>query len=561
MRINNNIMAMNTHRQLGMNSAAGAKSVEKLSSGFRINRAGDDAAGLAISEKMRAQIRGLNQASRNSQDSISLIQTAEGAVNETHAILQRMRELAVQSANDTNVDVDREQIQQEMNQLTTEVNRIGNTTEFNTMKLLNGDRGKTVNDGATATSALKAGTVNVAAAVSGYTTSGDTSLKDAVGEITIVAGEYLSAAGTTTGDRTIDIVKTASGYDVTVSAGTGTTTFSADDTLTADVNGDFVYSNHGISFTITAEEDADVTVGDDLNITDTGTAVETSYAADSAWNIAQTGAGTVAISNNEITVVQNADNADIRSITIEATSASFTVTLGDAASGGNTVQVDVYSYTAEGTSLTYNDHGISFTIANTLSANATASAVISLTGLGTEDSYASTDYTDNSIKFQVGANQNQSMDLAIGDMRADALDISSTTAGAASGSGDPTSYGAVYTSSRVVTDGTNSTSTEYALDVSTHENAAAAVSVINDAIEDVSSQRAKLGAVQNRLEYTIKNLDTSAENLQAAESRIRDVDMAKEMMTFTKNNILQQAAQSMLAQANQAPQGVLQLLR
>lgn len=139
MIINHNMMAMNTDRQLGINSGNGAKSIEKLSSGYRINRAGDDAAGLAISEKMRGQIRGLNQASRNAQDSISLIQTAEGALNETHSILQRMRELAVQSANDTNTTTDRESLQDEMTQLTREVDRIANTTEFNTKKLLNGD--------------------------------------------------------------------------------------------------------------------------------------------------------------------------------------------------------------------------------------------------------------------------------------------------------------------------------------------------------------------------------------------------------------------------------------
>ncbi|HOQ02037.1 MAG TPA: flagellin, partial [Acetivibrio clariflavus] len=140
MRINNNIMAMNTHRQLGINANGVSKSIEKLSSGYRINRAGDDAAGLAISEKMRGQIRGLNQASRNAQDAISLVQTAEGALNETHAILQRMRELAVQAANDTNTDSDRGELQKEIDQLTKEIDRIANTTEFNTLKLLDGSK-------------------------------------------------------------------------------------------------------------------------------------------------------------------------------------------------------------------------------------------------------------------------------------------------------------------------------------------------------------------------------------------------------------------------------------
>ena len=139
MRINNNLMAMNTHRQLGIATTGGAKSMEKLSSGFRINRAGDDAAGLSISEKMRGQIRGLTQASRNAQDGISLIQTAEGALDETHAILQRMRELAVQSSTDTNTEADRVNIQDEIDQLATEITRIAETTQFNTMELLNGD--------------------------------------------------------------------------------------------------------------------------------------------------------------------------------------------------------------------------------------------------------------------------------------------------------------------------------------------------------------------------------------------------------------------------------------
>ena len=275
MRINNNLMAMNTHRQLGINTGEGAKSIEKLSSGSRINRAGDDAAGLAISEKMRGQIRGLNQASRNAQDGISMIQTAEGALNETQAILQRMRELSVQSANDTNVNTDRAAIQEEVDALGKEIERIATSTEFNTKKLL----------------------------------------------------------------------------------------------------------NSGVA-----------------------------------------------------------------------------------------------------------------------------------------------------VKVHIGANSSQSIDVSFGNMRASTLGVGSIP------------------SSTIIS-------------ITTQGNANTAIQLVNDALTKVSTERAKLGAVQNRLEHTIKNLDTGAENLQASESRIRDVDMAKEMMNFTKQNILQQAAQAMLAQANQAPQGVLQLLR
>jgi len=279
MRINNNIMALNAHRQLAMNQAASSKSMEKLSSGFRINRAGDDAAGLSISEKMRGQIRGLKQASRNAQDGISLIQTAEGALNETHAILQRMRELAVQAANDTNVEADRTAIGDELAELGKELERIKNNTQFNGMNLLDGTIG-----------------------------------------------------------------------------------------------------NNG------------------------------------------------------------------------------------------------------------------------------------------------------TVSLQVGANNDQSMELEFATKGIDLSDI-------------------------VEAVGKLSSS-----DVVDHETAADLVETIDEQIESVSAGRSLLGAYQNRLEHTIANLDNARENLQAAESRIRDLDMAEEIMAFTKNNILQQAATAMLAQANMAPQSVLQLL-
>ncbi|MGE7944139.1 flagellin [Lysinibacillus xylanilyticus] len=270
MRIQHNISALNTHRNLAFNNTQSSKNLEKLSSGYKINRAGDDAAGLAISEKMRGQIRGLDMATKNAQDSISLIQTAEGALNETHSILQRMRELAVQSANDTNVTSDRSDLQKEINALSQEITRISTDTEFNTQKLLNG-----------------------------------------------------SFSGKT---------------------------------------------------------------------------------------------------------------------------------------------------------------------------------------------------------FHIGANKDQKINLTIGKMSASALSVSK-------------------------------------ISISSQGNANTAIDTINTAITKVSDARSSLGAVQNRLEHTINNLGATSENLTAAESRIRDTDMAKEMMGFTKNNILMQAAQSMLAQANQQPQGVLQLLQ
>jgi len=399
MRINHNIAALNTHRQLNAANNNQSKSMEKLSSGLRINRAGDDAAGLAISEKMRAQVRGLDQASSNAQDTISLIQTAEGALNETHSILQRMRELATQSANDTNTDKDRSEIQAEIKQLNTEIDRIGNTTEFNTKKLLDG-----------------------------------------------------SAKGVT------EAVK-------------GTAT---------------INNNSSVSI--------DKTEIDDFN-----TAMGT--------------AGTASTTNGAYMIVK----------TSEADSANFTA--GDY----KVIGPDGKETT---TALTLSDTEIAAT--NTISSGTAAITVGSagLKGMKVGESItlvfgkqeaASSDLA-SSIMTQIGANAGQTAFISVSDMRAEALGVKD-------------------------------------IDVSTKFGAATAIETVNNAIQKVSSQRSSLGAQQNRLEHTINNLGTSSENLTAAESRIRDVDMAKEMMNQTKESILAQASQAMLAQANQKPQSVLQLLQ
>lgn len=412
MRINHNIAALNTHRQLTGATNAQAKSMEKLSSGLRINNAADDAAGLAISEKMRGQIRGLDQASRNSQDAISLIQTAEGALNETTDILQRMRELATQASTDTNTTSDRGEIQKEIDSLTSEINRIGNTTEFNTQKLLNGEK-------TTDTTSVAPGQVTLG----GLTF--DFSAGSALNGYTIKTGTITDATAPTAAIDTTNKVITLNGdFDNTTTAGMITS----------------AQAKTAIDTALTAEGFTDtVTVG---GTAVTGTATNTSSAA---------------------------------------------------LSGGTDA------------------------------------------GAG--------------LQFQIGANENQSLTLEISDMRANALGLT----GAAGTAG--------FTADDTVTDGTNSTTTEAALDVSNATNASAAITKIQDAIDKVSAERSKLGANQNRLEHTINNLGTSSENLTAAESRIRDVDMAKEMMDQTKNSILSQAAQAMLAQSNQMPQGVLQLLR
>lgn len=452
MRINNNLMAMNTHRQLGINSEAGAKSIEKLSSGLRINRAGDDAAGLAISEKMRGQIRGLGQASRNAQDGISMIQTAEGALNESHAILQRMRELAVQSSTDTNTAEDRAKIQAEADQLALEVTRISTSTEFNNKKLLNGDMGKTF-----------------AVTASTFTPTG------------------VQAVGSDITTGTYTLTKTAAGTDTYgLVTNTASTAFDVATDLSAAAGSSYgSYSLQVSNFGATA--DLTLTGPDGTVTTKTGQALA---------------------ANNTIGGVTFAFGAGAAPITSAGT-LSFTLTANgldiDLSGAKTVVAAPITAYAGE----TLNVGGFEFTVKTGTGASATVNTM---------------NVTDNAVKFHIGANADQNTSLSINNTSATALGIQS-------------------------------------LVLTTQTGANAAITTINTALETVSEERAKLGAMQNRLEHTIKNLDTSGENLQASESRIRDVDMAKEMMNFTKNNILSQAAQAMLAQANQAPQGVLQLLR
>ena len=407
---------MNTYRQLGLGEAAASRSMEKLSSGYRINRAGDDAAGLAISEKMRGQIRGLTQASRNAQDSISLVQSAEGALSETQAILQRMRELAVQSASDTNVNADRTAVQNEMDQLAEEVSRISNDTEFNTQKLLDGSFSGTFHIGANESQNLRLSISNMSSSALGTTA------------VNVTADE----AGT--------VVNTGNSFS------------------------DGVYN-------VTAED-------------------EKYYLADS----------------NGKNVASSDDGLTFTSLT-----AADTVTFTDKVQSGT---------------VTIND------------ATAVGSAKVANHGL--EAGTYKYDLTNQQLKDKNG-NVVATDSVEAGTFVA--LDGTTT----------------LFTVSDALRDGASVK--VGGVDVSSQKAADHSITVINDAITNVSNERAKLGATQNRLDHTIKNLDTSAENLQSAESRIRDVDMAKEMMEFTKDSILQQAAQAMLAQANQAPQGVLQLLR
>ncbi|MBS2771209.1 flagellin N-terminal helical domain-containing protein [Anoxybacteroides rupiense] len=435
MRINHNIAALNTYRQLTAGTSAASKSMEKLSSGLRINRAGDDAAGLAISEKMRGQIRGLEMASKNAQDGISLIQTAEGALNETESILQRMRELAVQASNDTNTDADRKEIQKEINQLKDEINRISTTTEFNTKKLLNGSVGNnaTIKSGGTLT--LKP------VQVADSQLAADTYKVDITNAATINADIKTNTTGLTNND-----------FDMTASnivgLELGDYTLEAKATGTADVF-DFTLKNKD-GVVVASKAGLDTTSGGSL----TGTLPD---GTSTKFTLKSVTSGTV----QEGTMTFNL-NATF------ATAADFKIT--------NTAGATTYSSAA---SLKITD------------SNFEAGGLQFKMTVDTALSSGSTDVvtTNNALTMHIGANENQTMKVDINKM-------------------DTTSLG--------VKD----------VDVTSQTGAETAITSINTAIEKVSSERAKLGAFQNRLEHTINNLGTSSENLTAAESRIRDVDYA-----------------------------------
>ena len=390
MRINHNISALNAWRSLDQVNTSMGKTLEKLSSGLRINRAGDDAAGLAISEKMRGQIKGLDMAVKNAQDAISLIQTAEGALTETHSILQRMRELSVQAATDTNTNVDREQIQAEIDQLREEIDRIARTTEFNTMKLLDGK--------------LESFRANPDAKV--------------------VAGGNI--------DLKLDSVASSA------------------------IEGTYIFEVGQLTGSVTSVLDVKITIFGESGM------VSTTFVSLSA---------------------------------------------GEAFIGN-------VSFSWEGSTFALSDFG------DALALNQVVDSAVARV----EESNAS--IAVSNLVFQIGANEGHNLALGIDDMSAAALGL-----------------------------------TDDSLKVTDQDTAERSIMVVDAAIHKVSTARASLGAVQNRLEHTISNLGVASENLTAAESRIRDADMAKEMMAFTKQQILMQSANAMLAQANTIPQNVLQLLR
>ena len=397
MIINHNMNAMNAHRNMGSTTIAQGKAMEKLNSGLRINRAADDAAGLAISEKMRSQIRGLNQASRNAQDGISMIQTAEGALSETQAIAQRMRELAVQSANGTYTDEDRTLIDQEFNQLKSEIDRIATDTDFSGSKVLNGEK----------------------------------------------SGEKIE-------------------FESGTVASTGTGTLNNTDAAAVFLKTDLENVN---------------TLGEGtfkLNLSLDGDDVKLELIDESKFN-------------------------DNKAYVLDST------VIKDGAAGN-----DEHEITLGGAAFKLAQLKDKIKDANVETVELTLNNVVK--------------EKTNGVELQVGANKDQMISISIGNMRSRELGLGG-------------------------------------VNVATTDDAKDAIRRLDEAVSRISAQRADLGASQNRLEHTIASTDNTAENLQAAESRIRDVDMAKEMMNLTKLNVLQQASQAMLAQANQAPQQVLSLLK
>ena len=487
MRIQHNIAALNSYRNLTGNNNAVAKNLEKLSSGYRINRAGDDAAGLAISEKMRAQITGLNTAQKNAQDGVSLVQTAEGALTEVHSMLNRMVELADQSANGTyDNPVDRANLQKEIASLKDEIDRIADSTNFNGINLLDGSLStKKLDLNKASTLGGQAITVKENAAVatkSDFTVGAGEDKEhtltveyaDENGKLHSVDLKYTSSADADTNTKNIKeaIAKSelASVFDVTET----THQF----TLTSKVAG---------------EGGAKLTA---INTTDkTATAVKK---------------GTVTKGTNAtVTAEGQGSIQDGDKITLNGKTYQFVK--------------DVDTEVADGATAVLIGKDSANTIVNLN--KALESAGIEATIVGNDITFAALN-NGKGLTLQIGDTSEDfnQMTVSVGDMHTVALGIAD-------------------------------------IDISTQAGAKAAVDKIKSAINSVSSTRGDLGAIQNRLEHTINNLSVTSENMTAAESRIRDVDMANEMMAYTKNNILVQSSQAMLAQANQLPQGVLQLLQ
>ena len=466
MVVQHNMQAANANRMLNVTTSAQSKSTEKLSSGYRINRAADDAAGLTISEKMRKQIKGLDRASTNAEDGVSAVQTAEGALTEVHSMLQRMNELATQAANGTNSkDSDRQAIQDEIDQLTTEIDRVSETTKFNETYLLKGEAGtKTIN--------MKAHDAGLKGTLTDNGDGTATFVMDALKD-----GDSVSIGGKTytIGSKKADV---ATVFDAKITK--------ADDKFTVNGQEITIVANYSA-----AGKDADQKAG--------------KYAVADAKALVKDGA-TVKFGTDEYKVMTDGDTDGI-----DDTDASV-------------ISKDVAYGLASKELLAANQIGDTKGSAKVANANAGAKADGSFKITTGQAEVA------NSLSFSlhVGADADMTNKIQVNIDAMDSASLGIKGLNVKDASGNAATY---------------------------------AVDAISDAISKVSSQRSSLGAVQNRLEHTINNLDNVVENTTTAESRIRDTDMAEEMVNYSKNNILAQAGQSMLAQANQSNQGVLSLLQ
>lgn len=469
MRINHNIQALNAYRNLYTNQSATSKNLEKLSSGLRINRAADDAAGLAISEKMRSQIRGLKQAERNSMDGISLMQTAEGAMTEVHSMLQRMRELAVQAANDTNTTEDREAIQKEVDQLLLEIDSIAEKTEFNTRKLLDGS------------SAV------------------DTQFSDIGNASKLLTVPTVIDASMETGEYQVTVANISEKKEITQpGAGVNDKDVIVSNSLATEALklGEYSIVVTNVQKDATNQYSATIEVFDPDGFSLGSKAEKIGTGGNTALTIG-TGNQEIVINTTKITQAGTAKvkveyEADFSVQKKNSTGVYENITFTKKIQSQNGVVKHGGLELLYGTDMT---EGVSrFTL------------------------------TNKALGFQIGANTNQNVMIDVPQLSTVKLGIDE-------------------------------------INVLDHESANEAIFKLEQAITQISSVRSKLGATQNRLEHTINNLQVTHENLTSAESRIRDADMALEMTEFTKNNILNQSAQAMLAQANQLPQGVLQLLQ
>ena len=587
MVIGTNMSALNTTNSLSKTTSLMNSSLQKLSSGYSINSAADNSAGLAISEKMRSQIQGLDQASSNSQDATSLTQTADGALDETTTILKRMRELAVEASSETLTDDDRTSVQDETDQLRQEMDRISNDTEYNTKKLLNGDSGSS-----TAVSGTNSAAIDTLATAAGNnTTSGDYTV-----DYTSVATQATTGVSTAATSGITAATDSASAYAGNVSINGTTITIASGDTIQGVL--DKVNAQTGTTG-VTATLDTTHTGEDFIKLTDS------SYGSDSQLTIAgsnatltglfnatsSTTATSVTASGTNATGTINgaAATAKGNSLTafdltvtgndaalaalgtayattnatavglVTSTTATAATKLADlvaglkASNGSTTAVADKAAGDAYSAAVTSGNASTIASTTATLYATAAASddtATTTVQALGTASTTANAAVTSakaalaliptatadvtvnakNALTFQVGANANQTMSLSIGDMDANALGVA----------GDTSTTG---------------------IDLSSSTSATTAISTIDAAIKKVSAERSNLGAVQNSLTSNINNLDTESENLTSAESNIRDTDMATEMANYTKLSVINQAATAMLAKANQQPQKVLTLLQ